>query len=398
MKRILILLPVFLCLAALADEIVNVVPPKALPETGTPPRNAPVLNVAPPEDPPGKTGQTVPSEKSDGKTTAVLSAKSDGKTPVQVEKRPDNGKKGTAPAKILSRESDAIAASVNGSPISVRDIVEETARQEDIIYRTLPRAEHYQAILNLRNKTLDNAINRKLLLLEYEAQTFRVPNQYVENIMDEIALSQGIRSRREFYARLRSQHTSPAGLRQKVLEQLIVQAMTARRIQLKGTISPREVRKYFDDHAAEFGKSEQWELGMIALPPDSPVYRADGGLQKFLTALRKDPGSFSALAALYSNGPNADSGGSLGLLPKTALRPEFAAACKNAKAGDILGPIHADGVDYFLQVLNIVPPEKADFLAREPALRKRLENEHREKIMAEYYRELRSKAIIRIYW
>lgn len=294
-------------------------------------------------------------------------------------------------------ETDAVAASVNGEPISVRDLFEKTARQEEIIRRTVPEKERYQAILKLRQETLEREIDRKLLLDEYNRQKFDIPEQYVESALDEIALQQGIRSRREFYAKLREQKTSPEKLRQWVREQLIVQAMTARRIQLKGQVTPQEIRKYFDAHAAEFGRQEQWELAMIALPADSPVRKADGGLAKFAEQLKGDPSRFAAAAALYSSGPNAADGGSLGLIPKSAVRPEFAEACRNAKPGEVCGPVAADGVDYLLKVLRIVPAEAADFAKVEPGLRKKLEAEHKERIMAEYYRELREKALIRIY-
>ena len=294
-------------------------------------------------------------------------------------------------------ETDAVAASVNGEPISVRELREETARQEEIIIRTRPKSEHYQAILKLRRASLDRAIDRKLLLDAYRRQSFTIPEQYIESALDDIALAQGIRSRREFYAKLREQNTTPEELRKWIREQLIIQAMTARRVQLKGALPPKAVREYFDAHAAEFGKPEQWELALIALAADSPVRKRSGGVDGFAKQLKGAPERFAEFAALYSSGPNAANGGSLGLIPRPALRPEFAAACTDAKPGDIRGPVGADGGDYFLKVLRIVPGEAADFAKIEPELRKKLEKEHQERIMAEYCRELRENALIRIY-
>jgi len=302
----------------------------------------------------------------------------------------------SAPSAVRA-ETDAVAASVNGEPISVRDLLETTARQEEIIHRTLPKEERYQAVLKLRREALDRAIDRMLLLDAYRQQEFKIPEQYVESALDEIALNQGIRSRREFYARLRAQKTTPEKLRKWVREQLIVQAMTARRVQLKDPVTPKEVRAYFDAHASELGQAEQWELAMIALPADSPVRKLPGGLDKFAQGLREDPSRFAAAAALYSAGPNAADGGSLGVIPRAAVRPEFAAACRDAKPGEVRGPVAADGVDYMLKVLRIVPAEPADFAKLEPELRKKLEAENKQRIMAEYCRELRDKALIRIY-
>lgn len=294
-------------------------------------------------------------------------------------------------------ETDAIAASVNGDPISVRDLLAETARQESVIRATLPKPEQYHAILKLRQEALERAIDRKLLLDAYRQQEFKIPEQYIESSMDEIALSQAIRSRREFYAKLREQNTTPEKMRKLVREQLILQAMTARRIQIKGQVTPKEIREYFEAHRRELGKPETWELAMIAIPADSPAHKAPGGVPAIAEALKKNPAAFAAIAAQYSTGPNAVNGGSLGWIPLLSMRPEFLDACKDAKPGEPVGPFKADNMDYFLKILQIKPAEEADFAQLEPALRKKLEAQRAKEIMAEYFQELRRNAVIRIY-
>lgn len=302
-----------------------------------------------------------------------------------------------AEAVLPAEQTDSVAASVNGEPISVRDLLKETARQEEIIYTTLPKKEQYNAILKLRKEALDRAIDRKLLLDAYKQQTFKIPEQYIESAMDEIALSQAIRSRREFYAKLRAQNTTPEEVRRMIREQLIIQAMTARRIQIKGQVTPREIREYFLAHRHELDKPAQWHLAMIAIPADSPARKKAGGLAEVARELKKNPAGFASAAAIYSTGPNAADGGSLGWIPLPSLRPEFAEACKDASPGEVIGPVKAGEMDYFLQIREIREAKKADFAEHEPALRKKLEEQRAAEIMAEYYKELRSNAVIRIY-
>lgn len=296
---------------------------------------------------------------------------------------------------IPAVQTDSVAASVNGDPISVREILAETARQEAILRTTLPKHELYNAILKLRKEALNKAINRKLLLDAYKQQSFKIPTQYIESALDEIALSQAIRSRREFYAKLREQNTTPEELRRLVSEQLIIQAMTARRIQLKGQVTPREIREYFDTHKQELDTQEEWELAMIAISADSPA-RKDPGLTELANILKSDPARFASFAEKYSPAA-AGNGGSLGWIPLRSMRPDFAEACQDAKPGDVVGPIRIDHVDYFLKVLRVKPARYADFNQMEPELRKKLEAERTQKIMAEYYDELRKNAVIRIY-
>ena len=301
------------------------------------------------------------------------------------------------PDEAASTETDAIAASVNGEPISVRDLLTETMRQEAIIHATLPVAERGAAILKLRKEALENAINRKLLQEAYRKQTFQIPEQYIESTIDRIALDQAIRSRKEFYAKLREQKMTPEALRKMILEQLIVQAMTARQLQIRGGVTPREIREYFDAHSAELGKEERWELAMIVLAPDSPVRTMPGGLEAFAKQLKGAPEQFAALAAVYSSGQGASDGGSIGLLPKKSIRPDFSEACKDAKEGDIIGPVHAREADYFLKICKILPAEVPVFADAEPVIREKLERERRKKVMDEYFLELRKNALIQIY-
>lgn len=298
---------------------------------------------------------------------------------------------------IPAEQTDSVAASVNGDPISVRDILAETARQEAILRTTIPKPEQYDAILKLRKEALDKAINRKLLLDAYKQQSFKIPPQYIESALDEIALSQAIRSRREFYAKLREQNTTPEELRKMVREQLIIQAMTARRIQIKGQVTPREIREYFDANKHKLDTPEEWDLAMIIIPADSPVRKTAGGIREMADVLKKNPDRFASFAEMYSSGPNAGNGGSLGWIPLPSLRPEFAEACQDVKAGDVVGPLMIDNADYFLKVLRVKPARNADFAQLEPELRKKLETERAKKIMAEYYDELRKNAVIRIY-
>ena len=298
---------------------------------------------------------------------------------------------------VPAEQMDSIAASVNGEPISVRDLLAETARQEAVLRTTLPRQEQYDAILKLRKEALNRAIDRKLLLDAYKQETFKIPLQYIESAMDEIALSQAIRSRREFYAKLREQHTTPEEMRKLIREQLIIQAMTARRIQIKGQVTPKEIREYFDAHKQELDKPEELELAIIAIPADSPAHKTAGGIKEIAAVLQTDPARFASYAELYSAGPGAGNGGSLGWIPRPSLRPEFAEACHNLQPGQTTGPLKIDKMDYFLKVLRIKPAENADFEKQEPMLRKKLEAERSKKIMEEYCDELRKNAVIKIY-
>lgn len=295
----------------------------------------------------------------------------------------------------VTAEMDSIVASVNGSPISLSDILPESRTEELGLYAAYSGDELYRAVQAVRRKVLDEQINRKLIVADYEKDPFDIPEQYLESAMDMMAVGSGIRSRSEFARHIRAAGLDMDRLRQQVRERLIVQAMLARRRQVAIHVTPQEVFQYFEKNQEMFSRPEQWELGMILISRDAA--NREETLKHLKTELRETPDSFAKLAGTYSSGPNATNGGVLGLLEKKRLRPEFAAALKDAVPGQVVGPVATGEGDYFLRLLRIVPAQEADFLKLEPEIRARLEDEERQKAVKNYCDRLRAEAVIRIY-
>ena len=81
---------------------------------------------------------------------------------------------------------DSILASVNGEPISLLDVIYESTQDEARLYALYSSKEIFHEMQKLRKRFLDKIIDRKLILLEYKAKTpFKVPRQYVENLIDD---------------------------------------------------------------------------------------------------------------------------------------------------------------------------------------------------------------------
>ncbi len=292
-------------------------------------------------------------------------------------------------------ELDSVVASVNGQPISLSDVLPESRSGEFGLYASLSGKALYKAILAARRKALDDIIDRRLLVEEYERAPFEIPTQYVESMLDDLAVNAGIRSRNEFAAKVRESGTTLEKLRREVRDRLVVQAMTTRWTGVVVSVSPREVFEYFKAHPEEFGKPETWNLALILIPAKRSDRAEVTG--KIAAELTKDPNRFAALAAEYSSGPNAVGGGDLGLTPRNRLRPEFAAAIAEPVPGRVYGPVAGSEGDFFLRLLKVEKPETSDFRKLEPQIRTRLENERKREAVKGYLEKLRENAIIRYY-
>lgn len=291
---------------------------------------------------------------------------------------------------------NSILASVNGEPVSLADILPATRQQEYQAYAAYSGDRLYEAIRSIRLKAVNDLIDRKLVIADYRRQPFEIPNQQIEEELDNVAERMGYRSRAEFIRQARQAGSSIEKLRSEVEENMIVQLMIYRRYQIEQSITPREVYEYFQKHRREFVRPESLELGMILLPKDSPELEATAA--KVGEALKADPGRFAELARLHSAGPGAENGGSLGRIERRRLRPEFAAAMPEPAAGRVYGPVRtAEGI-FFLKVLAHSAEKQSDFREQSSEIRDRMKEELREKSRTRYLEELRKDAILRYFF
>ncbi len=148
-----------------------------------------------------------------------------------------------------------------------------------------------------------------------------------------------------------------------IREQMLVQMMQGK-ITENVTISPAEVRKYFNELSADsipFVESDL-EIGQIVIVPQAS--EADKLLiYDKLAALRErilKGENFEALARLYSEDPgSAKKGGELGMFSRGQMFPEFEAAAFGLKnPGDVSEIIETPAGYHFLQLIE----RKGDYI------------------------------------
>lgn len=291
---------------------------------------------------------------------------------------------------------NSVLASVNGEPVSLEDILPATRQQEYQAYAAYSGDRLYEAIRSIRLKAVNDLIDRKLVIADYRRQPFEIPNQQIEEELDNVAERMGYRSRAEFIRQARQAGSSIEKLRSEVEENMIVQLMIYRRYQIEQDITPREVYEYYQKHRQEFVRPESLELGMILLPKDSPELEVTA--ERIAEALKADSGRFAELARLYSAGPGAEKGGSLGRIERRRLRPEFAAAMPELMPGRVYGPVRTGEGIFFLKVIAHFSEEQSDFRRLAAEIRTRMREEFREKSRARYLEELRKDAILRYFF
>lgn len=293
---------------------------------------------------------------------------------------------------------DSILASVNGEPISLTDVIYESSFSEARLYAVYSSKEIFKEIQKLRKKILDDIIDRKLILLEYKAKRpFTVPRQYIENLIDELAMNFGCTNRSELREKAKEAGTSIEELRKKARTRIITQIMISSYIQTTVNLTPREIYEYYQKNIKEFSTDPQVRLQLLLIDQKhKDLKRIKEELQEaFKNADKK---IFTGMVRLYSSGPGAMRGGDLGWIECSELRPEFAKEVKGKKIGTIIGPVETDEGTYFIRVNDRKKATKAEFVKMLPQIKDKIETKRRKKAYDEYIAKLRAKSIIRYFF
>lgn len=292
---------------------------------------------------------------------------------------------------------DSILASVNGEPISLTDVLYESRQEEARMYLAYSGKEIYQAIKDFRKKILEDIINRKLIIADYKLKPFTIPPQYTESMLDELAINFGCSSRNELELKAKQSGTNLAELRQKAEDKIILQVMVNNYFYTHVNLTPKDIYDYYEKHKTDFSTPEKIKLQLLMLRKDKKDFAKIS--REVVNELKShSKKAFMAMVKLYSDGPAAQNGGDLGWIESTRVRPEFAAALKTIKVGNIYGPIPAEEGVYFLRVDGITPATISAFETISPELKADIENKMKAVALKEYLKQLHEKAIIRYYF
>ena len=149
-------------------------------------------------------------------------------------------------AQDIGRETrvDSVLASVNGEPITLLDVLIESGREEMRLASMFSGARLYSEIAKLRKQVIDEIIVRKLVYDSYKEKPFPIEEQYIENLMDSLAVSMGGGSRGGLIKKAKELGTTIPELREKVKEKLAVDILLSEYCDRPIYITPKEVYDY----------------------------------------------------------------------------------------------------------------------------------------------------------
>lgn len=289
-------------------------------------------------------------------------------------------------------EMNSILASVNGEAISLQDVLLLCRNQEFQAYAAFEGKRLEEEIRSIRKKTVDEIIDRKLIIADYYKQPHRIQNSFIEQELDQSAFRMGCRSRNEMYRKLTATGIDFNKFRKDLEERMIYFYMLQRQGAIAGEATPQEIYEYFESHRKELSGVETYELAMLKIEnsrKDFKVAVAEAAI------LATQPQRFNELVQRYTKDSRD---GRIGAIEPGKLRIEFASALKVPVPGKVYGPIELDDGVAWLKLLKHNKAVNASFAKVQKQIKQTIENDRRKKAIDIYTKTLRRDAILEYFF
>jgi peptidyl-prolyl cis-trans isomerase SurA len=193
---------------------------------------------------------------------------------------------------------------------------------------------------------LDAYVIEALIAKEATAKGVAVGEAEVDDYIERVKTREGLDPTALSNA-LQAQGTTVAAYRENVRAELLRSMLVEREIRARVSVSPEEVRRYYDAHADEYSLAERIKLRMILIgaPPDASA--ADiaqiEALVRGLYAELEAGADFAEVARRYSTGPGAADGGDIGWFARGQMTPGLEEFAFRLRPGELSAPIRTQG-------------------------------------------------------
>jgi parvulin-like peptidyl-prolyl isomerase len=303
------------------------------------------------------------------------------------------------PASTLKPAGKPVAR-VNGSILTDADLVREE-------YAIFPYAGQHNGIPKdlapqIREGAMKMIIFEELVYQEAQRRKMTVSPAKLQSA--EADFRKQFPTPDEFNAFLQSDfHGSQQMLEEKIRRSLLIDDFLKTEIESKSTVSPAEVRAYYDKNSARFEHPETYTFQTISvLPPaNATADQLNEGRKRAENALRqakatKSAEEFGLLAEKISDDDYRVMMGQHKPVPVDQLAPQVVKALQAMRPGDVSDVIQIEQAYTIVRLQEHTPAGKAKFEDVRAPLEKELQQNKREQLRAALDKKLRQNATIEV--
>ncbi len=294
---------------------------------------------------------------------------------------------------------EGIAAYVNDSVITVGEVKEIIAPLVPELRETYQGDELRDHIQEAYDSALRDLIAAKLIMKAYEVDTKinkEAVEKHIEKKEGEFVQERFGGDRQEFIKTLEDEHMSLDEWRKRMRERVVVGLMRTREVEGQVVVSPREVRRVYEDNTAKYHRPERIKLRVILIHGSTnETERAVRAQQALDTAAKLKTGAdFAEQARGVSEDGKAAMGGDWGWMEPADLRKELAGAIAKTTVGTICGPVETGGDYYIVKVEERQTAGAIPFDEVSGAIEKELRRKETRRLLDLWIERLKKNAFI----
>jgi parvulin-like peptidyl-prolyl isomerase len=249
------------------------------------------------------------------------------------------------PAPVVSDEPpepstpavDRIVASVDGDPITMREVKDFAAQRGE------PLQTDDFASSDAAKAALKALIGEKLLEQEVKKFDDKVDDAQVDKYIQQLRQDKHM-SDAEFRAKLQASGMTYDELRKRVRQDIGKAMMIEQEVRAKIDVPEADIKAYYDAHKEDFTiTKERLKLAqiLIALPPKPTAAQLSAAQAKaeMIRARAAKGDDFSDLARVYSDDESKSNGGELGWFAPSDMMDQILTAVRPLKPGEISAPV-----------------------------------------------------------
>ncbi len=209
----------------------------------------------------------------------------------------------SAPSSSLS-PNVRIVATVDGDPITLAEFEERFARAGV--------KPEQGAELEIKREFLNDLIERKMMVREAQRKRIKVGLAEINARIASLRTEHG----KDVNEELASLGIDFEKWKSDVWEDMMIERLIQRDVNRRITVTPAEVRRYYQANAQEFEKPEQARVRQIVVATEAEA-------EKVMELLQAPDADFAAVARKKSSAPEAEKGGDLGYFAMGEMPAEF---------------------------------------------------------------------------
>jgi peptidyl-prolyl cis-trans isomerase SurA len=294
---------------------------------------------------------------------------------------------------------NAIKVVVHDAVVTQYEVEDYTAAAEDELRRRFRTQEevYQRELLKALNENLEERLRRQLILHEFKAGGYNIPEPILESAVQEEIDKRGGRER--LTKILNARGMTWEKFRQQTRESIILSALRAKNISQEIIISPHKIESYYLANQSDYKLENQVKLRRIMLKntADGRDAAATRQLAGEIRAKVKTGSAFSEMASMYTELDDKREGGLWGWLETSALNTNIVSAVSSLKPGEVSDVIELGNAHYLFLLEDKRTAHHKPLNEVRDEIEANLLKEERDRLEKQWIERLKKKTFVRYF-